>query len=94
MFHISNAEYVDNFKIALTFNNDKQGILDFQPFIFQDSRPIFQDLRDESYFKQFKLQSGTLCWSNELDFAPEFLFFQTFKGESEYQVQFGKWGYN
>jgi len=94
MLSISNAAYVDSFKISLVFNNEKEGVLDFQPFLFADHCPIFQPLRDRNYFKRFVLQSGTLSWENELDFAPEFLFFQLFKNNPEYQTQFKSWEYN
>jgi hypothetical protein len=93
MLSISNATYIEPFKIALAFNNGTQGVMDFMPIISQDARPIFTALRDQTYFRQFRLQAGTVCWPNELDFAPEFLFFQLCKDKPEYQAQFRAWGY-
>jgi len=93
MLAISEAKYLSDFKILLTFNNNKQGVLNFQPIIAQDNREIFRDLENLSYFQDFKLRSGTLCWANELEFAPEFLFFQLFKEHPNYRNLFAEWGY-
>jgi len=93
MLAISEAKYLSDFKILLTFNNEQQGVLDFQTIIHQDNREIFRELQNLSYFQDIKLRSGTLCWVNELEFAPEFLFFQLFKDESCYQTLFAKWGF-
>jgi len=35
----------------------------------------------------------TLIWPNELDIAPEYLYFQAFKDDSRLNGQFKKWGY-
>jgi len=93
MLSILTAKHLEKFKVSLAFSNGEKGVLDFQPLIYQDQRPIFQDLQNNDYFKQFQLQSGTLCRKNELDFAPEFLFFQIFQYNPIYQTQFKTWGY-
>jgi len=35
----------------------------------------------------------TIVWSNGIDLAPEFIFFQAFKDERNLQLQFKAWGY-
>ena len=39
-------------------------------------RPIFEPLKDLSYFRQFKVNHDidTVVWPNHADFAPEFLY--------------------
>jgi len=48
-------------------------VVDLENTIFNDTRKIFQPLRDLDYFKSFKLRLNTITWDNEADFAPEFL---------------------
>jgi len=71
MLAITNAQYREPFKIHLVFNNGYQGEVDMQTVIEQDVRRRFQPLRDPVYFSNFTLAHDTLCWPNELDFAPE-----------------------
>jgi hypothetical protein len=39
-----------------------------------EKRKIFSPLIDKEYFKNFSLRFNTICWENEADFAPEFLY--------------------
>ncbi len=93
MLSIASARYVGGHKIQVSFNNGKSGIADLRDIVFNDKRPIFRPLRNENEFKNFQLDDYTIVWPNELDFAPEFLFFVVFKNAKEFQEQFKKWGY-
>jgi hypothetical protein len=39
-----------------------------------EKRKIFKPLLDKEYFKSFSIRLNTICWKNEADFAPEFLY--------------------
>jgi hypothetical protein len=93
MLSVINANYLGDYKIALSFNNEKNGIADLHDVIFTDSRAPFLTLRDENEFKKFNIKHGTIVWENGLDLAPEFLFFVVFQEISEFQPQFKQWGY-
>ena len=93
MLEIINAKYAGDYKIHLTFNNGKKGIANLKQPIFDDHRPIFSKLREESYFKDFSVENSTVVWSDELDLAAEYLFFLAFKDDPEFQEKFRKWGY-
>jgi hypothetical protein len=89
---IIDASYLDDYKIALSFNN-KKGIANLKDIIFTDHRAPFLMLRNENEFKQFNIEHETIVWKNGLDLAPEFLFFIIFKESPEFQNQFKAWGY-
>ena len=74
MVWISKAEYVEDYKISVTFNNGESGIIDLKEIICNDKRPIFRELIDIDKFSQFKIEFDTIVWRNGLDLAPEFLF--------------------
>jgi hypothetical protein len=65
------ADYVDNHRITVVFNDGLQGVVDLQHEL---DLPIFQPLKELSYFKNFKQNSFTIYWENGADFAPEFLY--------------------
>ena len=93
MLGIIHASYLDDYRIALSFNNNKMGIANLKDLIFTDHRAPFLMLRNENEFKQFNIEHDTIVWKNGLDLAPEFLFFITFKESPEFQTQFQAWGY-
>lgn len=65
------AEYRGDYRISLTFNDEKCGVVDFVQWI--DS-PIFEPLRDTGYFQRFFIDGGTISWPNGADIAPETLY--------------------
>ena len=68
---ITQAAYLEDFKIELTFNDGISGTVDLKDSL---EGKIFEPLHDISYFKKFKLDSWTLTWPNNSDFAPEYLY--------------------
>ena len=46
------ASYLDDYKIALSFNNNKMGVANLKDVIFTDHRSPFLMLRNENEFKQ------------------------------------------
>ncbi|MDA0902140.1 MAG: DUF2442 domain-containing protein [Proteobacteria bacterium] len=74
MHYITQAQYIKDYQIAVTFNDNKQGIIDLQNTIAKDKRAIFQELRDKKKFTKFKVDMDTIVWENGLDLAPEFIY--------------------
>ena len=74
LLEIASANYLGAYKIFLRFNTGYQGAVDLEPAIFRETRKIFAPLRDMNYFKTFSVKLNTICWENEADFAPEFLY--------------------
>lgn len=70
---ITEAVYVDEYRIWLKFNTGESGVADLRDLIFHYKAA--EPLRDISYFKQFYLDSWpTLAWECGFDVAPEALY--------------------
>lgn len=93
MLSIKEAEYAGEYNIHLIFNNGKEGTVSLKKTIFEDKRPIFSKLKDKTNFKNFKVKHSTVIWSDELDLAPEYLFYLAFREDRSFQNQFRQWGY-
>lgn len=65
------AKYEDGFRIYVTFSDDVQGTVDLQSWL---EGPIFEPLKDRSYFQRFFIDGGTVAWPNGADIAPETLY--------------------
>jgi len=92
MLSILNANYNDEYKISLEFSDHKKAIVDLKDFILTSDIKPFKKLSDIERFKQFKVDY-TLKWGDDLDLAPEYLYFKAFEKDSSLQRQFKIWGY-
>lgn len=93
MLSVDKATFAGEYNIHLLFNNGREGTANLEQTVLNDKRAIFSKLRNESEFKNFKIDHNTVIWSNELDLAPEYLFYLAFQDDNELQEQFKQWGY-
>lgn len=93
MLHITEAEYLTEYRVRFIFDNGREGVADLRPMIFEDSRSVFAPLRDLSLFRQFYIEHGVLCWPGDLDVAPEYIYFLVFRDDESLRALFEEWGY-
>lgn len=71
---ITDASYVREHILKLTFNNGEERLCDFLPL---STKGICTKLQDITYFKAFRLDPFSVDWNDEIGFAPEFLYSQS-----------------
>lgn len=73
-FDLVEFKHKGNYKLDLTFENGKSGIVDLKPFVAKGG--VFSRLADEHYFQQAYINTelGVLSWPDGLDIAPEILY--------------------
>jgi hypothetical protein len=74
-YDITSAEYVDGYRIKLTFRDGATGVADLESMV--DRGGVFAPLKSIELFKTFSLSPywNTLIWCNEqIDIAPETLY--------------------
>jgi hypothetical protein len=92
MLYIKSADYIEKYIIKTVFSDDKIGFIDLKDFIFSTQLKNFHKLQDINIFKDFKI-NYTIIWGDDLDLAPEYLYFLAFQNELKLQNKFQKWGY-
>ncbi|MBI5437844.1 MAG: DUF2442 domain-containing protein [Nitrosomonadales bacterium] len=71
--YVTEAHYVDGYRLAVTFNTGESAVVDFSRLIAETT--LFAPLRDVGQFKSFYLDGWpTLAWPCGLDIAPEALY--------------------
>ena len=78
---VNKAEYLEEYKIRLWFNNGMVRDVDLSDSL---NGEIFKPLLDKDYFKNFTIHFNTIEWENGADFAPEYLFE---KGVAVYDIK-------
>jgi len=74
MIHVINAELKNDYNVYIEFNNGNKGTINFKDILENDNREIFRELLNKELFKTLKVNLNTLCWDNEVDFAPDYLY--------------------
>jgi hypothetical protein len=72
MYHdVVNIKCLDDFKLELTFDDGKSGVLDCKPLI--EKGGVFSVLEDHDVFNRVEIHKelGVITWNNEIDIAPE-----------------------
>jgi len=73
IIHITKVKVVGSHSLDLTFDNGVRKRVNLRKELYG---PIFEPLRDPSYFAKAFVDSDsrTLSWPNGADFAPDFLY--------------------
>jgi hypothetical protein len=71
MDRVTSVKPLENYLLEIEFADGFRKVIDIQPFI---GKGISAALRDETYFRQVKLEDGGgIAWDNGYDFCPNFL---------------------
>lgn len=78
ILHVTTAEYLHGYTLAVSFNNGQKGIADLTDALGQG---LFQSLGEIELFRKVSVDDElkTIVWPNGLDLAPEYVYFQAFK---------------
>lgn len=68
---VTQANYINDFKISLRFNDGAEMTVDLENEL---NGTVFIPLKDKSIFKKFSIVFNTIEWDNGADFAPEYLY--------------------
>ncbi len=69
---IISISYPSGYTYHITFDDGLEGIVDFTEYIGKG--PVFEPLRDLDFFRQARVEGGTIAWPNGADVAPETLY--------------------
>ena len=68
---VTKAEYLEDYRLLLSFNNGERRIVDLSNSL---KGSVYTPLKDIGYFKNFSIKFNTIEWENGADFAPEYLY--------------------
>ena len=90
--HVTDANYVEEYKVQVSFNDGRKGIADLSEAL---KGPIFDPLKEKSIFSKLEVDTEleTIAWPNGADLAPEYIYFLAFKDDPSLQAKFKHWGY-
>ena len=78
---VNKATYIEGYRISVEFNDGKNKIIDFGPFLATKKELYVEEEVIISTFKKFHIEKGNLVWGKEWDLI--FPIHQLYKGEIE-----------
>lgn len=66
VLEIKMVEYIEGYKLRLLFSNNKERLVDFEPFLQKSLNPMIRKYLNLDHFKDFTVRYGDLFW-NEYD---------------------------
>ena len=77
---IKEVQPLSGYLLQLTFTNGETGTYDCRPLL---EFGVFRELQDETYFRQARVEGGTVVWPNEQDICPDTLYLDSEKKKKE-----------
>lgn len=59
---VESASYAAPYRLRLRFDDGKENLVDFEPFLSASAHPSIRAYLDKSRFKQFTVEDGFLHW--------------------------------
>ena len=75
MWNLNEVEQIEcksDCSFRIVFDDGTNAVIDFSDY-FQRG-PVFAPLSDPSFFRQARIEGGTIAWPNGADIAPETLY--------------------
>ncbi len=69
---VEQIEYKTDYAFLIVFDDGTRGVVDFSDYLKRG--PIFAPLQDPAFFRQARIEGGTIAWPNGADIAPETLY--------------------
>ena len=79
VINITDAKYLEGYKVTIHFNDNTQQIVDFGVFLKKHPHPQYDKYKDLAKFKTFKIENGNIVWGKNWDLI--FPVSQLYKGK-------------
>jgi hypothetical protein len=70
-WRVAAVNVLPGFRLWVCFNDGTSGEVAMYDLVHSPNAGIFAELRDETQFRQVRIEWGTVTWPSEIDLAPD-----------------------
>ena len=70
-WRVSHVEVIDRFRLSVYFADGVNGVVDMSRLVLSQDAGVFSALREDSVFRQVRLELGVVTWPDDIDLAPD-----------------------
>ncbi len=79
IYRIVKAEYADDYKVLITFDDGQMRLADFYGFISKSLHPSIHKYIDKTLFQQFEIDDYEIHWGTQFDIDPYDIYYGEFE---------------
>lgn len=64
LLKIESAKLTSAYNILIKFNDGRENLVDFEPFLLKTNHPAIKKYLDKNRFSNFKLSDGNINWND------------------------------
>jgi len=80
MNDVTKINYKNAYVYHIVFDDGLNGDVDFSEYL--NKGPVFEPLKNKTFFKKATIEGGTISWPNGADISPEALYVKTGKNKA------------
>ncbi len=69
---VTKIEYKSGYSFLIVFDDSLRAVIDFSEYLQRG--PVFEPLRNTTFFRKARIEGGTIAWPNGADIAQETLY--------------------
>jgi hypothetical protein len=73
-WRLADIEALPGFRLRVLFNDGTEGTIELKGFLQSPGAGVFAALRDESLFRQARIELGAVTWPGDPDLAPDAMY--------------------
>lgn len=73
---VTSVKPAPDYQLQIAFSSGEIGVYDCRPLL---DFGVFTELQDEAYFRQARVEGGTVVWPHEQDICPDTLYLDSAK---------------
>lgn len=70
-WRVTEVMALSQYRLGVRFADGVNGVVDMSGLVLSPDAGVFSSLRDESVFRQVRLELGAVTWPGDIDLAPD-----------------------
>ncbi|MBI5633254.1 MAG: DUF2442 domain-containing protein [Nitrospirae bacterium] len=70
-WRVTDVKVLSTYRLEVCFADGLKGVVDMSKLVQSEDAGVFSALRDDSLFRQVRIELGVVTWPGDIDLAPD-----------------------